>query len=243
MLSPESVIQHNDHLPEIVTGTLRQCDITIRTGKPPRQTLTIDEVQDRTRDVEIGDYEGWCLKREKLGAQHLICVSVSGFPKSVRQDAALRGDTVRLMTLLDGEPPPFFKAPAFLFNMQVLHTRNADPVWDEWVPAEIQGKRCDSRIFRMEGASGLVSLMDIADRELRAGRVEYISVEDQPDRMQIRRYRLRLDTVSVEQKIWLDTALGPRQLVRCWYRIKSRWSIRHFRSIFWRTNRSASASR
>lgn len=210
MLSPDSVIEHDIRLPELATGTLRQCDVTIRTGRPPRQTLTIVEVQDRNRDVDIGTYEGWCSKREKLGAQHLICVSVSGFPSSVRQDAALRGDTVRLMTLLDGQPPQFLKAPNFLLNMQVLHKREAVTAWDDRIPAEAQDQRCESRIFRADGETGLLSLMEIADRELRADQVRDFSVQHQLPNIQIRRYRL--DFSATEHKIWLDTAFGPQQL-------------------------------
>lgn len=79
-LTPDALIEHNKQLPETASGNLRQCDVVIRYGKPPRSTLTIVEVQDRNKKLEIGTYDGWCQKREKLGAQHLICVSAHAFP-------------------------------------------------------------------------------------------------------------------------------------------------------------------
>jgi len=48
-ISPEAVVEHNQFLPVIgsPTGAKRQCDVVIRSGQKPRETITIVEVQDR----------------------------------------------------------------------------------------------------------------------------------------------------------------------------------------------------
>jgi hypothetical protein len=211
-LAPDDVVQHNVRLPELVTGTLRQCDVIIRAGRPPRQTLTIVEVQDRGRSVEITDYEGWCQKREKLGAQHLICVSRSGFPTSIQRDAALKGDTIRLMTLLEANTfPPFFSAREMNVQMQVLLHREASIVWEKQVPSDLLHAQCDSKLFRADGHSGLISIMDIADREWLEGRALDVSVEHQSPEKFIRRYRL--DLVSSNPSLCLPTSNGKFPLI------------------------------
>jgi hypothetical protein len=40
-LTPDAQVQHNISLPDITTRHPRQCDVVIRYGKPPRQTLSI----------------------------------------------------------------------------------------------------------------------------------------------------------------------------------------------------------
>jgi hypothetical protein len=211
-LAPDAFVEHNIRLPELVTGTLRQCDVVIRAGKAPRQTLTIVEAQDRGRNVELSDYEGWCQKREKLGAQHLICVSTNGFPTSVQRDAALRGDTIRLMTLLETNVfPPFFSAREMNLEMQVLAHRDATIIWDRQVPSEFLSARCDSKIFQADGHAGLISIMDIADREWLKGRALDVSVEHQTSEKFTRKYRL--DLASSNPSLWLPTAQGKIPLL------------------------------
>ncbi len=99
VLLPDAQVQHNVLLPDLhLPGEpteFCQCDVVIRSGK----TLTIIEVQDRDAVVDVNTYRGWCLKREHVGANNLICVSTAGFPRSVRRDALLRGPMVRLVTL------------------------------------------------------------------------------------------------------------------------------------------------
>nr|WP_320189842.1 hypothetical protein [uncultured Desulfobacter sp.] len=80
-------------------GATRQCDIVIKNGEPPRETISIVEVQDRVSKVDINTFDGWCQKMRDVGAQHLICVSKKGFPSSIIEKALRIGPTVRLLTL------------------------------------------------------------------------------------------------------------------------------------------------
>ncbi len=100
-ISPGSHVEHNVDLPVIGSkcGNTRQCDVVIRSGQAPRETVTIVEVQDRKSKPEINTYGGWLHKLEQVGAQHLICVSRHDFPCSIKEDALGRGATVRLVTV------------------------------------------------------------------------------------------------------------------------------------------------
>lgn len=114
-ISPDSIIEHDVNLPILNSkiGATTQCDIVIRSGKKPRETLTIIEVQDRKYQVKPNDFRGWKQKLEEVGAQHLICVSRQEFPESIKEQASLSGNTIRLITLreLKAEQIPldFFK--------------------------------------------------------------------------------------------------------------------------------------
>lgn len=100
-ISPDSVVEHNVKLPVISSrsGRTAQCDVVIRAGQKPRETITIVEVQDRTAKPDINTFRGWLEKLEEVGAQHLICVSRHEFPSSIKEKAAERGNTVRLITI------------------------------------------------------------------------------------------------------------------------------------------------
>lgn len=102
-LMPEARVEHDVRLPNLRTGHPSQCDIVIRYGRPPRETMTIVEVQDRSSRVAINEFRGWLKKREDVGAQHLICVSALPFPQSIIDDVKLIGPTVRLVTLRELE--------------------------------------------------------------------------------------------------------------------------------------------
>lgn len=100
-ISPDSVVEHDVDLPVIdsESGRTRQCDVVIRSGQKPRETITIVEVQDRTSKPDINTFEGWLGKLEEVGAQHLICVSRHDFPSSIKEKAIGLGNTVRLITV------------------------------------------------------------------------------------------------------------------------------------------------
>lgn len=177
MLQPGAIVSHNQWLTELATGTRRQCDVVIRSGLPPRDTLTIVEVQDRGRRVELSDYEGWCQKREKLGAQHVICVSAIGFPESVQRDAALRGGVVRLMTLLDpGVFPPFFTPRESDLTLEVVELYDMDLLFDATIPQDVGGHRLDAKIFVADQSRHPISAMDIAEAERAGGRVRSMRI-------------------------------------------------------------------
>ena len=105
-ISPDSVVEHNVFLPILnsPSGATAQCDIVISSGKEPRKTLTIVEAQDRRSKVKINDFRGWKQKLDDVGAQHLLCVSRKEFPQSIKEQAALSGNSIILVTLKESEP-------------------------------------------------------------------------------------------------------------------------------------------
>lgn len=103
MLDPTAVVEHDVRLPDLQTpgAEPRQCDLVVTTGPQHRRTRTIVEVQRRARKVESAHFDAWVAKMRAVGAQHLVCVSATGYPKSVVARAAQLGPTVRLATLAE----------------------------------------------------------------------------------------------------------------------------------------------
>jgi ribosomal protein L19 len=166
MLAAGALVQDNQREPELVTGTLRQCDVTIRYGSPPRSTLAaIVEVQDRSSKVDLPTFEGWCAKREKLGAQRLICVAREGYSEGVEKAAASMGDIVILMTLCEPEQRPIFIAetPVFL-HAEIVHNRQAEVVLDREAPAFVCS--CDDKLFESPLSEENLDLYSLAERAL-----------------------------------------------------------------------------
>jgi hypothetical protein len=107
-LVPSAIVKHDEKLPVIGSPRRRprQCDVVITYGEPPRQTVTIVEVQKRKRKPDIVMFHGWVQKMHEVGAQHLICVSALGYPQSIIDDVATNhGPTVRLMTMEELQQP------------------------------------------------------------------------------------------------------------------------------------------
>ncbi|AZD86672.1 hypothetical protein C4K14_3850 [Pseudomonas chlororaphis subsp. aureofaciens] len=102
-LSPSSRVEHDVQMPILTStrGATAQCDIVIWEGAPPRQIVTIVEVQDRLSQVKINDFRGWLKKKEQVGAQRLICVSRKDFSGSIKEEAALHAGSVALVVLKD----------------------------------------------------------------------------------------------------------------------------------------------
>jgi hypothetical protein len=99
-ITPFAKVEHNVRLPVIGKSRRRQCDVVITSGEQSRKTITIVEVQKRQRKPDITTFHGWHRKMEEVGAQHLICVSMLGYPKSIIEEVATTyGPTVRLLTL------------------------------------------------------------------------------------------------------------------------------------------------
>ncbi len=128
-ISPESHVEHDVWLPDLTESSKkRQCDIVIRSGKPPRETITIVEVQNRSKKFDITLFDGLCTKMRKVGAQHLICVSRKGFPESIKKEAIKQGPTVRLITLeklKEGDWPfNIFENCIFISEKNILEIQN-----------------------------------------------------------------------------------------------------------------------
>jgi hypothetical protein len=107
-IDPDSKMERNVKLPVLTfPDNYRECDIVIRTGKPPREVITIVEVQARNKKVDTNMFGGWLNKKEQVGANRLICVSKHDFPKSIKDQVSVQGKNVVLMVLKDlhGEFP------------------------------------------------------------------------------------------------------------------------------------------
>lgn len=101
-ISYDSEIIHNVILPDLTGDSNgRQCDIIIKSGKHPRESLTIVEVQDRKSQLDITTFDGFVTKMRSVGAQHLIVVSKQEFPISVKNRAQRLGPTVRLIKFME----------------------------------------------------------------------------------------------------------------------------------------------
>lgn len=76
-ISPNSVVRRDVNLPIIgsESGATSQCDLVITQGEPPREIITIVEVQNRGRKPDANTFRGWVGKLERVRAQRLICVS------------------------------------------------------------------------------------------------------------------------------------------------------------------------
>lgn len=105
-ITPGALVEHDIEMPVLNSGigATTQCDIVIRSGIKPRQTITIVEVQDRKSKVKPNDFRGWKQKLEDVGAQHLICVSRQEFPESIKEQASLSGGSIILVTLKEADP-------------------------------------------------------------------------------------------------------------------------------------------
>lgn len=117
-IEADSIVKQDVRLP-VIKGhnknkRWRQCDVVITSGPPYRRTITIFEVQDRNKKVEINDFKGWLGKLDDVGAQHLVCVSRFEFPESIKDEASELGGKVKLITIKDAEPDElplsFFKS-------------------------------------------------------------------------------------------------------------------------------------
>jgi hypothetical protein len=101
-IAPYAKVEHNVLLPVVGRKRWRQCDVVIRYGTYPRESIAIVEVQKRKRRPTINAFHGWLRKKDQVGAQHLICVSEAGFPTSIIEEVRdVIGPSVRLLNLSD----------------------------------------------------------------------------------------------------------------------------------------------
>ncbi|MEQ6290558.1 hypothetical protein ACFPAG_08045 [Vogesella sp. GCM10023246] len=173
--SPEAKIEHNVFLPILTSseGHTAQCDIVIRKGIQPRETITIVEVQDRNSKVDINTFRGWLGKLEDVGAQHLICVSRNDFPSSIKEKVSQSGSKVLLITLkeltVDRIPLEFVN---FIFQYRSIDIKNVANVRLLVAPGQIamQGLKdvplnYSDKIWSLDGVNKL-SIVDICKKEV-----------------------------------------------------------------------------
>lgn len=190
ILAPGSKVLHNQVLHEPLSGLPRQCDAVVWYGESPRQTLAaIVEVQDRDSKVGLQDFESWCAKREKLGAQRLICVSCKGYTEDVETSANSMGNKVTLMTLCEKEERPQFLAnTVFVSHMQVLHYRDAKVNYEGKLPTK--AGTVDAKVFEFAEGGKKVSLDELATFALRKGLAKDTHRNSVDDKFYDLKYRL-----------------------------------------------------
>lgn len=170
-LTPYATVEHNVRLPVLGTKRKRQCDIVIKYGDAPRQTIAIAEVQKRKSKPDITTFHGWIEKMRQVGAQHLICVSARGYPKSIIEEVMTRhGPTVRLLTLKELQQPklirlvfPFnfalYKKPKFI--IEDLGPIVFDSLVEYTLPEGDINLRADAEVFGWDDDPKRISLNDI----------------------------------------------------------------------------------
>jgi hypothetical protein len=172
-ISPEAKVERDVWLPNLISkiSKKRQCDIVIRTGKPPRETITIVEVQDRIKKTSIGEFDGWVTKMKAVGAQHLICVSRHKFSDSIREKALQSGTTIRLMTFCDdpNKIPQDFISPHINIRYPIYKSLSYINLFitNEFDKLNSDGLNLDTKIFQVN--NDFLSLNDFIDGALSSG--------------------------------------------------------------------------
>ena len=204
-LAPGARVEHNVWLVQPATNTPRQCDVVITTGQAPRETRSIVEVQARKKKVGIAQFQSWVRKQEQLQVQHLICVSTSGFVKSVQREAQQMGERVRLLTLLPSGPPPRWEATEIRHKMEILVTRDAEVAFEKVIPAEANARVGDP-IYRWDRTPQPISIMDIAEAMLRRGEARELKVTQMGQDTFERTFSLSF--TGPGNRVWVPTASG-----------------------------------
>ncbi|HEX8195401.1 MAG TPA: hypothetical protein VF571_04250 [Pyrinomonadaceae bacterium] len=210
-ITPSARVKHNVSLPVLGRPNRkpRQCDIVITCGDAPRETITIVEVQKRNKKPNITTFHGWIKKMQEVGAQHLICVSAQGYPKSIIDDVAMvHGPTVRLMTLQELErgiipgmilsAPLIHRIPEFSFvSVSGIALENSS-ISNTLIQRNIELNTSDY-VFSLDEEQARLSLDDLVAETLPIFVTNYFDVEKtiEPDE-----YEVELELGSVERTLW-----------------------------------------
>ena len=185
-ISPTARIEQNVFLPILTStaGHKAQCDIVIRTGTPPRETLTLVEVQDRNSKIDVNTYRGWLGKIEDVGAQHLICVSRQEFASSIKEKASQSGSKVFLVTLkeLSAESIPldFIR---FIFLYHSFNVKELKRFRPFVAPGQIERLKLKTtpfnlrdKLWSLDGIN-LTSLYEICERHVDTAKIIKTGIE------------------------------------------------------------------
>jgi hypothetical protein len=169
-ISPTAKIEQNVFLPILtsVEGHTAQCDIVIRNGNPPRETLILVEVQDRNSKVDINTFRGWLGKIDDVGAQHLICVSRKEFPSSIKEKASQSGSKIFLVTLKELSPEQIpLEFIRFIFQYRHLDIKSIRKIRPFVAPGQIEklglkpmDHNLNDKAWSLDGKN-MISLLDI----------------------------------------------------------------------------------
>lgn len=171
-LTPDAKVQHNIRLPVIGKKRKRQCDVVITYGSEPRPTISIVEVQKRQRKPDINTFHGWYRKKQEVGAQHLICVSMKGYPKSIIDEVAnTYGPTVKLLSLDELQKPSIpgleFVLPYIINRSPKFKLLKVGTIKVDKYPGENANFNADDKIFTAANSKELLSLGEIITLVLR----------------------------------------------------------------------------
>lgn len=205
-LTPFAEVRPNVKLPVIGKGRNRQCDVVITYGSPPRQTVSIVEVQRRARKPDITTFHGWCRKMQEVGAQHLICVSTKGYPQSIIDEVATTyGPTIRLLTLKELREPEgpglAFVSPFLLHKQPRITVEGVGPsIILERYSGEVDVElTLTDKVFTIDDSTELQSIFDLILTTMGdLSNAFYQQHKEEPDR-----YRLELTLGSVDRTLWM----------------------------------------
>jgi len=216
-LTPSAEVKHNVRLPVIGKPgrRKRQCDVVITYGTPPRQTVSIVEVQRRASKPNITIFHGWYQKMKEVGAQHLICVSTRGYPQSIIDEAADIGPTVKLLTLDELRKPEvpglIFAAPFVLHKKPRFAIKEVGPnIRLEETPEEIGVEfHSSNKVFTIGDSSDFKSIGDVVSLAIRDLSNELSQRQEGPPDS----YLLELTLGSVDTDLWIHIKGKPYKVM------------------------------
>lgn len=97
-----AVVKWNEYIPDIQTGTPRQCDVTIRYKIGTVDILVVIEARKRKKKDDVSWLGELKERRDAVGASKIIGVSSSGFSKELLRKAEL--SAIELRTLAEVTP-------------------------------------------------------------------------------------------------------------------------------------------
>ncbi len=100
-LNSDIKVTPNDHIPDKVTGEMRQIDISLRGSVGSVPILVIIECKELSRSVDVTYVERLAKVREKVGANKAVAVSSKGFTKAAVTTAKDEGIDLRTLAEID----------------------------------------------------------------------------------------------------------------------------------------------
>jgi hypothetical protein len=219
-LAPSARVEHNVRLPVIGKLRKRQCDVVITYGAPPRQSLTIVEVQKRKSKPGLTMFHGWIEKMREVGAQNLICVSAQGFPPSVVDEVLTKyGPTVKLLTLKElerGNAFDILQLEYFFLKYLACRIVDAGPVTIKDPPNVLPEIRPQDKIFQFEGFDDLLDLSGLALKAVDEVSSQILS-SDHPVGT---KFELVFDEESKHPNLWAYLGSAKYQVIQLDLRIE-----------------------
>ncbi len=92
---PSLVVTSPDYVVGQLSGSRRECDVTIRREDEPSELLLLLECRDRRRPQDLTWLEQLVSKAEDVAARRVVAVSSSGFSRPAKRYAATKGLELR----------------------------------------------------------------------------------------------------------------------------------------------------